>query len=91
MTKCVTDTTGLQDVPTDEPLSHAVVEAVSEAEDAQPTELPPLFSAIDPDALDALFTSAGDEAVVTGSVQFRYAGYDVCVNEDGSVVLDERC
>jgi hypothetical protein len=87
MTKCVTDTIESQDISADMELSQAVVDAVADAEGVEPTELPPLFSAIDPDALDALFQPASDETVVTGSVRFRYAGYDVNVNEDGSVVL----
>jgi len=90
MTQSVADITGPQNMSTDAQLSRAVVEAVADAENADPTELPPLFAAIDPDALDALFKPASEQTVVTGTVQFRYAGYDVTVHEDGSVMLKDN-
>lgn len=66
-------------------LSHAVVNAVATAEERDPTTLPPLYNAIDPDALDALFADRGDQL---GRIAFRYHGYDVAVSENGHVVLD---
>lgn len=74
----------------DEPLSMAVVKLVADAEGVQPTALRPLYSAIDPDALDSLFeqsTEGGPSFL--GQVQFRYHGYDVCVDENGRVTLTE--
>lgn len=47
------------------------------------TEQPPLFEAIDPDALDALVTSLEAQ----GSVQFAYCGHIVTVESDGKVVV----
>ena len=65
--------------------SMTVVEAVGAAADTPVLELPPLFDAIDPDALDALFAGRPTNGVVT----FRYAGYDVTVRADGTVELSD--
>ena len=70
---------GQESAPT--PL-HAVVSAVAEAEDVDPVELPPLYNAIDPDALNALVTS--DSSTVS-TVTFQYAGYAVVVRGEGKV------
>jgi len=68
--------------------SAAVVARIATAENVDETELPPLFHAIDPDALDALFESGRDgpgETRTSGSVTFAYAGYEVHVSANGSV------
>ena len=63
-----------------------VVMAVAVAEDVAPTELSPLATAIDPDALDALVASMDE-----GTVTFSYSGYRVTVAADGQVdIADER-
>lgn len=74
----------------DDSLSCAVIDAVAEAEGVDPTEIPPLYTAVDPEALDSLFQSphAGGAAGV-GRVQFAYYGYDVTVSADGQVTLAE--
>lgn len=64
--------------------SEAVVNAVADIEDSDVTDLPPLYGAIDTDALDALFT--GDAAA---SVTFEYSGYTVTV-EDNEVVFVQQ-
>ena len=72
--------------------SHLVVDAVAEAEGVDPTDLDPLFTAIDPDALDALFDpqlKVGGVADADASVQFQYSGYRVRVSAAGRVTLDE--
>lgn len=68
--------------------SERVVEAVADAEDADPLDLPPLFGVIDPDALDSLFSSRLGTSPV-GEVSFSYGGYDVTVAADGRVTLGE--
>lgn len=73
--------------------STAVVRAVAAAESVDETELPPLFHAIDPDALDALFESGRREPTAvrsTGSVTFRYDGYEVSVAADGTVDVEPQ-
>lgn len=54
--------------------SEAVLAAVADRADADPADLPPLYDAIDPDALDALFGEGRP-----GRVSFPYAGYEVTV------------
>lgn len=69
-------------------LSHAVVEAVAEAEGVDPVALrTPLYEAIDPDALDAVFEPADESAPLDGRVSFEYYGYTVAVGSDGAVTL----
>lgn len=68
---------------TDAALSSAVLAAVAEREGVEPAELDrPLFDAIDPDALDALFERG------SGRVRFTYLGYTVVAHSDGRVDLD---
>lgn len=67
-----------------------VVRAVAELEDVDPIDLEPLYEAVDPSALDALFprTDDGDPATA-GSVQFGYAQHTVVVHSDGTVRIDD--
>lgn len=65
-----------------ERVSTNVVLSVAAIEDVEPTGLPPLATAVDPDALDGLF--AGD---VRGRVTFSYAGYDVTVLDGGRLEI----
>ena len=59
--------------------SEAVVHEVAEQEDVQPEDLnPPLFEAVDPDALDGLLKN-------TGTVSFEYHGYVVTVDHSANV------
>jgi hypothetical protein len=70
-----------------EPLSRLVVETVAGAEGVDPLELGvPLYEAVDPDALDALFRSNDS---VEGVIEFTYYGYEVRVSSSGHVSLDE--
>ena len=69
----------------------AVIEAVAGAERAGPTELPPLYEAIDPDALDSLFENRdGRSTRGDRRVEFAYAGYDVVVRDGPRVSVRER-
>lgn len=74
--------------------SQRVVEAIAAEEgvwpeDLSPPEYEPLYEAINPQALDALFepTKTGAERA-RGRVTFCYCGYDVTVYADGSVSLE---
>lgn len=58
--------------------SEAVVEVVSAIRDVEPNDLPPLYEAIDPDALDAVCSDAGTDTQPT--VQFSYEGLLVTVS-----------
>lgn len=77
--------------PSNRSLSHAVVEAVAEAEGVDPVALrTPLYEAIDPDALDAVFESADESPPLDGRVFFEYYGYTVAVASDGTVALTDE-
>lgn len=65
-------------------LSEAIVTAVAEREDAAPTEVPPLYDTIDPDALDRLFDGRRP-----GEVTFEYAGYEVTVRGPDRISIRE--
>lgn len=63
-------------------VSLAVIGAVADATGTDPMELPPLYSAIDTEALDALFASS------IGKVSFSYNGFEILVEGDGTIRLD---
>lgn len=75
-------------------VSHAVVEAVADREgvdvtDLEPPAFEPLYTVVDPDALDAVFAPTHDgKRRTSGSVTFEYEGYTVTVNSDGTVDLE---
>lgn len=62
-----------------------VVETVADALGTDPTELGPLYEAVDPDALDRLFESS--HRFTTGRVTFAFEGCDVTVDADGWVAV----
>ena len=65
---------GSATVAEDATASEAVVAAVADSVGADPTEIPSLYDAVDPDALNALFADGRP-----GSVSFEYAGHEVTV------------
>lgn len=64
-----------------EALSVAACDLMIRTTDTSIRELPPLASAVDPDALDTLFDGSSTE----GSITFQYAGHDVVVRSNGNV------
>lgn len=66
-------------------VSERVIQKVATASGTDALELPPLWDAIEPDALDALVEEMAD-----GEVSFAYAGYDVTVASDATISLRER-
>lgn len=60
----------------------AVIEAIATALDTEPTDLPPLQSYIDAEALSQLVASPGGNAL---SITFLYVGHHVTVFAEGSV------
>lgn len=70
----------------DEPLSTRVVERVATFKGTDSVELDPLYEAIDPDALNRLFTNASG-ASRGGQISFAYCGCEVIVEDDGQVVV----
>lgn len=64
--------------------SETVIAAVADLTGTDPLSLEPLYAAVDPDALDALFptTHVGEER---GHVTFTYHGCEIVVAADGTV------
>ncbi|WP_415383466.1 HalOD1 output domain-containing protein [Halosimplex sp. TS25] len=68
------------------PPSHAVVKIVSEIGETQPTDFEPLYSAIDPQALDRLCTRHPlDSQEGDCVVEFAYLDYRVRVKSYGYI------
>ncbi|MDS0476443.1 HalOD1 output domain-containing protein [Natrinema sp. 1APR25-10V2] len=73
-----------------ESVSIRVVEAVAKQEEIDPLEVsPPLHDSIDPAALDALFEPTQTGERTSGTVTFRFHGYRVRVEGDGSIYLED--
>ncbi|RZV06048.1 hypothetical protein BDK88_4000 [Natrinema hispanicum] len=68
--------------------SHRVVEAVAWKEGVSPTELsPPLFSVIDPEALDTLVQEDADSNTSQVEIEFTYLDYVVQIRNDPTVSI----
>ncbi|MFB6155133.1 MAG: HalOD1 output domain-containing protein, partial [Haloferacaceae archaeon] len=73
---------------TKDDLIMTIVEAVSRLQGVSSRELTPLVEAINPDALERLFSdSLRGDARESGYVTFPYAGCQVTVHADGEVVV----
>lgn len=71
-------------VADDESLTVQLVQAVADAADVDPVDLsPPLYDAVDPEALEALFAPTEGGTTRRGRVEFSYAEYRVTVSVDG--------
>lgn len=65
------------------------LELLAELQGSDVTSLPPLFERLDADLLDALFDQASAGADPGVELRFRYAGFDVLLNSDGTVFLHD--
>lgn len=63
--------------------STAVIDTVAHAADSEPTDLPPLYGAIDPDALNDIVESGGPNITVS----FVYDDRNITVHGQGDVVV----
>lgn len=70
--------------------STAVVETVAIAADCEPTALETIATAIDPDALDAVFRPQVSSPDVDTTVQFSYNGRWVTVSGSGEVAVRDE-
>ena len=61
-------------------ISLQIVDCIAKREHTDPLELPPLYDAVDPDALDDLFESGRQNGMAqSGRIEFQYNGYVVVV------------
>jgi len=70
-------------------MSLAVIEAVSSTKDCPPESLPPLTSAVDPDALDDIFASTHDgNNRRHGQITFTYYNTTITINHAEHISVD---
>lgn len=67
-------------------VSNAVVAGLATIQDVNPSEVEPLYEAVDPDALDDLFP-ADPQDQASRSVTFTLDGYEVTVSAEGDLVF----
>lgn len=66
-------------------LSEEILDTLAEETDTGHRELPPLYDAVDPEALDRLFANREN-----GTVTFSFCGYEVTVNQAGEIVIQSE-
>ncbi|APW98972.1 hypothetical protein CHINAEXTREME_14845 [Halobiforma lacisalsi AJ5] len=76
------------------PPSQAIIEAIAAQEGVDPTEMEPpeyepLYSVVNPEALDSLFRTSHATGQRNAVVALEYEGYDVVVHGDGRVDVHE--
>jgi hypothetical protein len=83
------DTDARSDVTVDS-LTYDIVTAVSDATGQDPGALPPLYEAIDPDALSDMLGRGSDSAPSPElEVRFEYAGCTITVSALGEVTVTQ--
>lgn len=71
------------------PATEAVIDAIATASGSDPLELTPLYSVVDPDALEALFTpTVASSSQIEGSVTFTLDGHHVTVHSYGIITVE---
>lgn len=70
-----------------ESLSEEILLAIEEVDDRDLDERRPFCSLLDPDALDALFTSAGGHDTVAAKLSFEYEGVRIDVDTRDDVLV----
>lgn len=81
--------TYVTEIDPDERPTEAVVAAVAEFAGSAPERLDPLYDAVEPDALDAFFDHAG-RTDVPQRLTFAYAGFEVTVEGDGTLLVSRE-
>lgn len=74
-----------------EPVSQQVVAAVAETTEKDPLEIEPLYTRVDPDCLETIFSD--DSRVTTrehGQISFPMAGCHVVVEANGTINVTEH-
>ena len=73
---------------TDSAASLSIIERIATLEETDPITLPPLYDAIDPEALDSVVdSSTASDSRSPATVRFSYCGYDVLVRRDGEITI----
>ncbi|RQG90515.1 HalOD1 output domain-containing protein [Natrarchaeobius chitinivorans] len=78
------------------PISFDVIAAIADRENVDPTDIEPpeyeaLYEAVNPEALDSLFSPRADGSTRTrGRVEFPFCGYRVVVTSEGDVEVHDK-
>lgn len=64
-----------------------IVETVAALSNTPVEELPPLYEALDPDALDQLFDHGNTQAL---KIRFQYQGFQITLDSDGVATFEEK-
>lgn len=65
--------------------STGVVEAIAAVTDQEPQDVPPLYDVVDPDALDAIVSTDGNDTGRSVRVSFAYEGLEVTVDSASGI------
>lgn len=73
----------------------AIIEAIARREGVDVTQIEPpayepLYTVVNPEALDKLFRTASGSEAVNACVSLEYAGYDVTIYSDGQVDVTDQ-
>jgi hypothetical protein len=68
-----------------ESVQQAVINAIAEVTDQEPTEMEPLSQFINPDSLGSLFAPTPSTPRSSGTVEFQYEDCTVVVTAEGTV------
>lgn len=65
-------------------ITETILSEVADEEGVDPLELEPLYTSVDPEALQALWEPPSD----VNRVEFEYAGYEVIIEDENHVRLE---
>lgn len=70
--------------------SASVVEVIAAISGLDPTQLPPIYGVVDPDALDELFHPKNDGREPNLAASFTYYGFEITVKSAGKIMVEPR-
>ena len=73
------------DLESDRSPAEVIIDALAEAAEVDPLELPPLYEFVDGDALDSLFEEHDGAKAASALLSFRVENWNVFVRADGHV------
>jgi hypothetical protein len=75
--------------PDNKSISTVIAETIANHKGVDPANIEPLYTTIDPEALDALFAPRNDgTARTTGQITFTHTGFEITVNSDRTVTVE---
>lgn len=79
----------MEEGPPQQSIVPRIVDEICQAKGVTQADLPPLYDAVDPDALDELLSTSQQHRDAEFIVTFTYGGYQVTVTDDGDVDLTD--